>query len=279
MAFLVFDIGGTKMRFAISEDGNHIDRQIKISTEEKYSDALEKIHAAVVELVGDATITSAAGGIAGTFDSSRSRLLRSPHLPGWVNTDVAVDFGKILTVVPLFNNDAAMVGLGEALVGAGKGYHSVSYITVSTGVGGARIIDGKIDRSVHGFEPGHQVIDADGNLCPECAKPGDLENYISGTAIEARFGKPPKEVADPEVWKQLADWLAYGLLNTAVHWSPDVIVLGGSMIVGDPAIDLIETDRKFKEIMSSFPEIPLIKKAALGDNGGLIGSLEYLKQQ
>jgi glucokinase len=53
-------------------------------------------------------------------------------------------------------------GLGEAVFGAGKGREIVVYMTISTGVGGARIVGGKIDASAMGFEPGHQIIDACG---------------------------------------------------------------------------------------------------------------------
>jgi glucokinase len=276
---LVFDIGGTNMRFAVSKDGEELGVHEKIPTPQKYEDALKAIRELVTSLRKDKSIDVAAGGVAGTFDATRTMLTRSPHLTNWVGRALKEDFSSIIGSPVFFENDAAMVGLGEAVVGAGKGYSIASYITVSTGVGGARIIDGVIDRSVSGFEPGHQVIDADGNLCPECAKPGDLENYISGTALRERYGKSPKEITDPAVWEQLSDWLAYGLLNTSVHWSPEVIVLGGSMITGDPAISVERTEKKFREIMRGFEQVPVIKKAQLKDDGGLLGSLAYLRRK
>jgi glucokinase len=276
MSVLVFDIGGTKMRFGISADGKKLDRYLKVPTPQDFEEAMSTAASMVSELSEGTTISACAGGIAGTLEATHSSLTRSPHLPKFVDHPLREKLELISGVSVRIENDAAMVGLGEAVVGAGKGFEIVSYITVSTGVGGSRIIDGVIDRSVRGFEPGHQVIDADGNLCPECAKPGDLENYISGTAVMKRFNKMPKDIQDPKVWIQLADWLAYGLLNTTVHWSPHVIVLGGSMITGDPAISFGETQKKFTEIMKSFPEVPLIKKAELGDDGGLLGSLAYL---
>ena len=67
-------------------------------------------------------------------------------------------------------NDSDLDGLGEATVGAGKGFNIVAYITVSTGIGGVRIVGGKIDVSTYGFEPGHQIIDADGSIYSEIVK-------------------------------------------------------------------------------------------------------------
>ena len=72
-------------------------------------------------------------------------------------------------------NDTAVVGLGEAHRGAGIGYNIVTYITVSTGVGGTRIVDGRIDRRIYGFEPGHQTIDIDNSVWEGSAS-GQLED-------------------------------------------------------------------------------------------------------
>ncbi|MFV1917705.1 MAG: ROK family protein, partial [Patescibacteria group bacterium] len=120
-------------------------------------------------------------------------------------------------------------------------------------------------------------------ICPECkaleddASLGHLEAHISGAAVEKRYGKKPYEITDDKFWDELARLLAFGLNNTIVHWSPDVVVLGGSMMkkIGIP-IDRVKFH--LKKILKIFPELPEIKKAELGDLGGLHGALYYLKQ-
>jgi predicted NBD/HSP70 family sugar kinase len=150
-------------------------------------------------------------------------------------------------------------------------------MTVSTGVGGVRIVDGEIDKSAMGFEPGHQIIDADGTLCPECKSvPGYLERYVSGSAIEMRHGKKAYEIDDPGVWDEAARFLAYGLNNTIVHWSPDVVILGGS-VTGKIPLDKVRV--YLADILKIFPEPPLIRKAVLGDFGGLYGALHFLNEK
>jgi predicted NBD/HSP70 family sugar kinase len=180
-------------------------------------------------------------------------------------------------------NDTAMVGLGEAAYGAGKDFDIVAYLTISTGVGGARIVGRRIDANVFGFEPGHQIIDADGTMCPDCRAfeddrgLGHLEAHISGSAIEKRFGKHPSEIDDEKVWDDLARYLAYGLNNTIVHWSPEVVVLGGGMMKST-GIKIERIDHYLEDILKIFPERPLLKLAELGDVGGLFGGLSYIKQ-
>ena len=130
-----------------------------------------------------------------------------------------------------------------------------------------------------GFEPGHQIIDIDNSICKECVS-GHLEDMVSGLATKHRFGVEPYEVPNIDLWEEeLPRWLAYGVYNTVLHWSPDIVVLGGSMIVGDPAISVSQTEKFLKEITTIFPKIPPVVAAELGSFGGMHGGLAYLRQQ
>lgn len=276
--FLLFDIGGTNMRLAISRDGKTFEDPKIVPTPERFADGIAALCSIATELAGGESLAGVVGGIPGSLNREKTMLLRSPNLSDWAGKPLAAELKKCLQTPVTLQNDAALVGLGEATVGAGKGYNIVVYLTISTGVGGARIVGEKIDVNTFGFEPGHQIIDPTGTLCPDCVgSPGTLETRISGTSLMQRFGKHAKEVSDPVVWKQLAQCLAYGLNNTILHWSPDVVVLGGSMITGEPAISLERTSEYLKEVLDIFPELPPLKKAELADTGGLHGALAMIK--
>lgn len=217
------------------------------------------------------SVTAIIGGIAGPIDEDKTMLANSPNLSGWIGHDIKKTLHEAYHVPVELENDAALVGLGEAHFGAGRGKSIVAYLTISTGVGGVRIVDGKIDRASLGFEPGHQIIDPDNSLCPTC-EGNDLEAYVSGTSIEKRFGVKPYEIHDDTVWDEIAKFLAYGINNTVVYWSPDIVVLGGSMMK-EVGIPVPAVRKHLAEILKIFPNIPLIEKATLGDFGGLYGSL------
>ncbi len=223
----------------------------------------------------DSPIEAIVGGIAGPLNFEKTMLIKSPNLSGWVGHDIKNALAEVYKVPVTIENDASMVGLGEANYGAGRGKDIVVYMTISTGVGGVRIVKGNVDESAMGFEPGHQIIDPDNSLCPTC-EGNDLEAYVSGTAIEKRYGKKPFDIHDDAVWDELAKFLAYGLHNTIMHWSPDIIVLGGSMMkdVGIP-VEAVRTH--LSEIMKIFPILPQIEKSELGDFGGLYGSLYFAR--
>jgi len=276
--YILFDIGGTKMRIALSRDEEVFDAPIILDTPKSYKDGIELLAKTASGLEWGEDIKAAVGGIAGPLSKDKKSLLGGPNLADWIGKPIADDLSRLLGAPVYLENDTALVGLGEVNAGAGKGKNIVAYITVSTGVGGARIIEGAIDDASVGFEPGHQIIDADKTLCPEC-EGNDLESLISGTSIEKRFGKKPYEIKDEKLWEEtLPEILAYGLNNIIVHWSPDVIVLGGSMIVGDPAISVSSTEKYLKNIVKIFPDLPEIKKAELGALGGLHGALSYARQ-
>lgn len=267
--YILFDIGGTHLRVAYSATGDKLDVIKTVDTPRLYADGLKQFFDIVRNIshgnVGRDTIF--AGGIAGPLDKHKTKLVGGANLLDWVGRPFTTDISREFGAAVHLQNDAAIVGLGEAVHGAGRHFPIVMYITVSTGVGGARIVHGRIDESAEGFEPGNQIVDAGRTL----------QDYISGKALERRTGRQPKQVHDPAVWDDLARVLAIGLNNDIVHWSPDVVVLGGSMITGTPAIPLDATARYLSEFLKVYPVLPAIKKAELGDHGGLYGALEYAK--
>ena len=276
--FVYFDIGGTKTRIAVSKDGKTFSEPVKHATPQDYMSGLEFITRTIHELSQGEKIDAVGGGLAGPHNTEHTMLVASPNLPQWVGKPFIEDVASRVEAPVFMENDSAVVALGEAHHGAGRGDSIMAYVTVSTGVGGARIVNGAIDVSAYGFEPGHQYIDFDQSACPECSG-ADVEKYLSGNATEHRFHIKPYDVHDAEVWEELSRWLAYMLNNTSVHWSPHSIVLGGSMIVGNPAIPIDRVAYHLERICSIFPKKPLIKKAILGDLGGLYGAMELVKQR
>jgi len=266
------------MRLAISRDGVSLGSSKILETPRKYEEGRDLFIQTAKMLSGGEPIKAIAGGIAGPFSKEKCSLVTSPNLGGWIGRPLCDDLESELGASVYVENDSAVVALGEAVYGAGKGHKIVAYITVSTGVGGARIVDGQIDQKAIGFEPGFQVIDADKTMCPECDDIY-LGDFISGKAAEKRFGKKPYEITDPLVWDKFARWLAYGLNNVAVFWSPDVIVLGGSMITKKIGIPFDRTEFYFNETLKIFPIKPKLKKAELEDEGGLHGALALLNQR
>lgn len=253
---LIFDIGGTKMRLALSRDGQIFEEPTIVSTppDDSLASEFKKISD---QLTGGAGPQTICGGV------SLKKLKALEEIK------------KLFSCPILIENDAALAGLGEARSGAGKGFKIMVYITISTGVGGARIVEGKIDTHLANFEPGHQIIDY-----REPTK--RFEDYVSGAAIRALTGKEPREIESDAFWRDSAKILAVGLCNSILHWTPEVLVLGGSMM-HHPGLKVEDIETELQILLSRTPLnrlsfCPKLYAAALGDKGGLFGALALLKQ-
>lgn len=274
--FLVFDIGGTNMRLAVSEDGTTISEPVVCKTNpNSFEDSMQSFTDAARSLVGDTQVQGIAGGIPGPMNDDKSVIITAPNMPDWQGKPIKEYLSSTFNAPVFLENDTVVIGMGEATAGAGKGEDIVVYMTVSTGVGGARIENGMPSKNALGFEPGHQVIDINGPTCG-CGGTGHLEAFISGANIKRQLGVDGEHIQDEAVWDKAAYHLALGLNNVMVFWSPDTIVLGGSVM---KSIDIEKVRAYAQEVVHIYPTIPPIQKAALGESGGLIGSLAYLTKQ
>ncbi len=279
MTYVLFDIGGTSMRVGISRDHETLTRTTTVKTPRDFSSGVTALTEAVRDLgVLADEVYLIAGGIRGLIADDREGIQNDAILSDWAGKSLARSLRKHFEAPLVIENDTAVAGLGEAHHGAGKGMPIVAYHTISTGVGGVKIVNGRIDAATQGFEPGHQIIDIDRTVLGEDIAP-TLENLVSGTGLEARMGTSPKDIPQSDViWKDLAGYLAQGLRNTTLYWSPDVIVLGGSMILGDPKIELSDIRKATVETLNGFVDCPLITTATLGDASGLWGALVLARQ-
>lgn len=263
--YFVFDIGGTYTRCAVSRNGEILDEERKFKTSPLYGEEIILLRQCAKEMSkGVSGFSGVAGGVAGVRDPDTKIFFHSRR-PDWGGRDLAKDIAGAFGAPCVLENDAALAGLAESVFGAGKGFSIVAYLTVSTGVGGARIVDKKIDRNTFGFEPGHQVIH----------ERKTLEDWVSGRAFHERFGKPAEEAGEDE-WQEAATLFSYGLINTIVHWSSDAVVLGGPLVLKNTHMFFERACEKVKEALHIFPRLPVFKKAELEDRAGLLGALYAL---
>lgn len=275
MSYIIFDIGGTNTRVAVSEDLKSFEKPIKFKTPINFKEGIEKIVEAAQSLA-KSEIRGAGGAVRGMLSEDRSYIAHDDVLSKWVEEPLMENLTERFNTKVYIENDAALAGLGEAHFGAGVGADIMVYHTISTGVGGAKIEKGKIDSYHLGFEPGKQVLDIDRTILGDDILP-TLENLVSGSAIEERTGNKPYDIPQEDaIWDQLANYLAHGLRNTIYYWSPDTIVLGGSMITGNPSIPLQNIKRHTEMVLADDIAVPELKIAQLKDDSGLYGAMAML---
>ncbi len=267
--YLYFDIGGATTRIGLSKGGETVEQTISFSTPFSPRDIVPLWRKNVEPILKHQPVDAVIGGVAGLLSKDKTVLLRSPSLPEWDGTPLSTILSDLFTAPVYLENDAALVGLGEAVFGAGVGEKIVAFLSVSTGLGGVRIVDQYVDISASGFEPGQQL------LLIQDDKIVSLEQLVAGKGIETRTGKKPETIQDTHFWDEVMKYLTVGIYNTIVHWSPHVVVLGGSIV--RYRVDIARVVAYMKEMNMLLPELPLIVKAELNDLGGLYGALVFGK--
>lgn len=263
------------MRVAFSPDGTTLEQPSIITTPATFAEGLQSFQTIAAELSQGRPVQAVAGSTAGVLNQDKSVVVTVPNMPGWENQPLKQELQRITGAPVSLENDTVMAGLGEVHNGAGRGYDIVAYLTISTGIGGCRFVAGQPDVSAYGFEPGHMIIDIDGPLC-NCQLAGHLEGFASGNAIRRRTGQAPETLHDATLWQEVTHYLAAGIVNVTVMWSPHCIVLGGS-VMHSLSLDALRAE--VARLGSVFKRSPELKLAELGDTSGLQGALAYLRQR
>ena len=274
--FIAIDIGKTNTRVASSKDMKTVLKVERFPTNPSIMEQKRLLKEFSDKLAEGESIKAAVIGVPGIIDKvngSFYKINTYPELNGLpfiVLTDETIKCQEIYV-----QNDALLAGLGEAARGSGKEFDIVSYLTLSTGVGGARIVFKEIDPTYYFMEPGHQIIVHDGKVDPFCGQKGCLQAYLSGPAFEETYKVKPEDCADEAIWAEYSKYLASVVINIISMWSPEVIVIGGGV---SQKFDffypgLIENLGK-----QNFFPIPEIRKAAFGDDSGIHGGFAYLSK-
>src|SRR5438309_5964443 len=198
-----------------------------------------------------------------------------------------LDWTKVLAAakpVPVLN-DAHAALLGEAWVGAARGFQNAILLTLGTGVGGAAIVDGRLLRGHigRGGHLGHSSLDPDGP--PDCAgTPGSIEVAIGNCTIQersrGRFQTTHDLIAahlkgDAEataIWLKSVKALAAAVCSFINILDPEAVIIGGGIARAGKA--LFEPLEKFLEPMEWRPggHRAKILAAQLGEFAGAFGA-------
>jgi glucokinase len=248
------DIGGTKISIVLGTSSGKIlaRREIPTWTGAQTKVCVKELAANLRALiihsgVSPKKILGIGVGCPGAVNSRLGILPRSPNLPGWKGIPLRNILQKATGLPVCLANDANAAALGESFFGAGKDSRNFIYITVSTGIGGGIVIDGKLYEGP-GFvagEIGHISIVPEGKRCA-CGQRGCLEAYASGTAIAGFYREiKKKKVAGAkevgvaartgdklavESYRQAGYYLGIGIANLLNILNPEKVVIGGGVL-------------------------------------------------
>ena len=285
------DIGGTQLRVGIYDEDHRLVDSFKTANDRSMeahdnmavlTDYLERYRG---------RLRGIGIGCPGPLDLRGGRLLNPPNLVGWDGFEIVRFVEEKTGLRPVLNNDANVAGLAEALLGAGKGYESMAFMGISTGIGGAFIQDGRIFNGAHGnaAEFWNMIVNEDPRAHKN-ASPGSLNEQCSGsslaTAATALYGAPTDartlfsraaagDRGARQVIEKAADALARGIANITCTFDPAAVVIGGSVAIHNPgyirrAIEIAKAHVLYAEELVVLP-------AKHGDDAGMLGASLLVK--
>jgi glucokinase len=305
-AYLGVDLGGTKILAALVDERGRVVERVRLQTP---ADGPDSVVAAIVEAVQTltervrlprASLAGVGVGAPGPLDPTTGVVFEPPNLPGWHDVPLAQMLDARLGLPVFVENDANAAALGEWWVGAAVGIDDLVYITVSTGIGGGLILDGRLYHGASGTagEIGHMVIEHEGPRC-NCGRFGCLEALASGTAIaraaraavqsgaatvlatlpvEALTAEAVARAAwegDPvarQIYARAAAALGVGVANLVNLLNPAMVIIGGGVarageLIFGPVRRIVRQEA-FERPGRTVQIVP----AALGEEVGAIGA-------
>lgn len=309
------DIGGTKLAVGVSDAAGNLLAERRQPTHVERGP--EAITADVISMLQDAAAEAARKaeapsdrlaflGVAapGPLSQKQGVILNTPNMPGWDGFPLLNRLQTALDCPAALENDANAACLGEALFGAGRGKRFVAYFTVSTGVGGGFVENGRVFHGADGnaAEFGHHIImPFNGALCG-CGGYGHVESYCNGASIVRRAREAiaqgratslldiagsldaitPKHLAEAaeggdrmslDIWEETGALLGVAVVNVIHMFNPDVVVLGGGITnVGDLLFAPLRRSVAAR-VMPDYRGSFTIEHATLGGQVGIRGAI------
>jgi glucokinase len=297
---LGLDFGGTKLAAGlVTPDGAVIATRRRATPAGGKAASMAAMLALARELLaGGGAIRAVGVSFGGPVEADGRTVRLSMHVPGWEQAPLADELEAALGAPAILANDGDAAALAEYRFGAGRGVRHMLYLTLSTGIGGGVIIDGRLHRGEHAWagEVGHMVLQPDGPPCP-CGRNGCLESLASGLSLareaRARLAAEPArasrlralaptdvtaaaiaaaaEAGDAlaaEVWQAGMEWIGIGIASAANLLNPGRVVIGGGLTrAGDQLLAPVRAAAARRALDPALTIVP----AALGDEVGILG--------
>jgi glucokinase len=295
---IAIDLGGTQIRAAIVDEAGTVHHRVATPTRAQAGpDVIVAQMVEAAKALPHVDVTGIGVSSPGPLDTELGMAIHLPNFKDFVNYPLRQALQDKLDHTVHLENDGISAAIGEWRFGAGRGLHSMVYVTVSTGIGGGVIVNNTVLRGHKGLagHVGHLCIDHKGLRC-NCGNTGCWERYAAGPFFAARATEMATQTTSPlaalkanlqpaDVFRHARDgdalaqslvdeearFLGVGLVSLMHLYSPQKIVMGGGLSSAfdqlEPGIRAYINDNAF----SALRHTP-VATAALTGNSGLVGA-------
>src|SRR5690554_28717 len=281
MKIFAADIGGTKIKYCISDEMGNFETFHEIDSESEKGGQfiINKLETVISEYTDiDAICISTAGQV----DHKKGSIIyANENIPHYTGTRVKEIFEGRFNVPVMVENDVNAAALGEQYFGSGKGYSSFIFLTFGTGVGGGIILNSQLYRGADGIagEFGHMITHPAGRPC-NCGRNGCYERYASTSALVKEASKVDpactngrilfeKMKQSKELLQVFDSWtqeVAIGITNLIHIFNPKAVIIGGGIMEQDLSVSKVN-EKVHELLIGSFSDVKILQ-SSLGNKAG-----------
>ena len=269
---LALDIGGTKVDAALVTREGIVLRRLRLDVRASGEDLFEDITRMLARVRGDDEVSALGVACAGPTTAGGSTV--SPlNIPVWRDFPVRDELRQATGLVVDIDGDVCALALAEGVVGAARDVSSYASLVVSTGVGGALVMDGRLLRGESGNAGhiGHLNVVLEGRRC-SCGARGCLEAEASGWAITEMTGRSP-EFADEATRRRSATLVgrAIGALASVLDFNRCYVAGSVALGFGDEFFATASVSAHEMATMA-YSQSHEVRRPGLGADGPLLGA-------
>ncbi len=272
------DVGGTKIQVGLVTPQNRLVKSEQFLIDQSNSHTAQQSILEAISTLYSKEVCAIGVGITGHVNAATGVVTGSVNLPkSWNNVPLKSIIKKKFKVPTTVDNDANCIALAEAIVGKGKNFSVVMSITVGTGIGAGLVVNKQVFRGgQNAIEFGHTIINAKYSFEDMVSGPLLVKKYrkktgITKTSHEIVAAANKGNRTAQAIIHEMSRWLAIGLNNAMLSYSPEIIVIGGGLArvpsLVRPAIKEAKAMLRYRHLRKT-----LIITSALGYNAGVIGS-------
>lgn len=280
------DVGGTSARVALlDEKFNILDKKTIETGRKDFDEVINNIAQLINEIDKDNKAKLVGFATPGPLDLEKGMILDAPNLPTWRNKPFINIIEEKTNRKAYLTNDANAAAIAQAIEDNSE---TLVFITVSTGVGGGIVYEGKLleGKKAYAGEFGLMII-SDDDRKHEQLYGGSLESLCSGTALAKEASKRyGEEISTKELFEKYENnediaieiidlWVEHfsrAIANIILTIEPEVFYIGGSVVLKNPWLLDRVTEQTKSKVYEGLKDKIKLEIARYGEDAGIVGA-------
>lgn len=287
MSIVVFDIGGSAVKYGLWENEN-LSNKGSFYTPENWKDMKEEMKKIYHNFTNDKSVEGVAISAPGAVDVQEGNIKGISSVPYLHFFSIKKEWEELFGVPVSMENDANCAALAEVWRGVAKDVQNALFLIIGSGVGGSVIIDRKLfkGRDLFGGEFGYMLLD-DVHTLSDMGSPVQIAKRYGkeiglDTVVDGKYLFEEASRGEPIAMKYvegIIDALAHGIYNLTTSFNPDMVVIGGGISVREDLIQRLHDRTSYYLERQNVQDLKLnIQVCKFHNDANLIGAVVHFEQ-